>query len=170
VNDGTPQSAILLPVCTEEAINAVLNRIKIRSIKGNVVSMDVVAAGRREPAATLRAPARRRTRSLPRFYFTFLIVAVGLDHRQNQTFVRFGLCSTKASGAAWRLHHADRLRGRPPSFCQRSTLAAKLTTSSWVHWDYAAELLLKAAQTRKKSDIEAATAQMERVLHRDNGL
>ena len=30
------------------------------------------------------------------------------------------------------------------------------------HWDFAAELLLKAAQTRKKSDIEMATAQMER--------
>jgi hypothetical protein len=43
-------------------------------------------------------------------------------------------------------------------------------TSSLAHWDYAAELLLKAAQTRKKSDIEAATAQMERELHRDNCL
>jgi hypothetical protein len=32
------------------------------------------------------------------------------------------------------------------------------------HWDFAAELLLKAAQTRKKSDIEMATAQMERAL------
>jgi hypothetical protein len=47
---------------------------------------------------------------------------------------------------------------------------SKLTTSSWAHRDYAAELLLKAAQTRKKSDIEAARAQMERVLHRDNCL
>ena len=26
------------------------------------------------------------------------------------------------------------------------------------HWDFAAELLLKAAQTRKRSDIEMATA------------
>jgi hypothetical protein len=33
-----------------------------------------------------------------------------------------------------------------------------------------AELPLKAAQTRKKSDIEAATAQMERVLRKDNWL
>jgi len=32
------------------------------------------------------------------------------------------------------------------------------------HWDFAAELLLKAAQTRDESDIEMATAQMERVL------
>jgi hypothetical protein len=32
------------------------------------------------------------------------------------------------------------------------------------HWDFAAELLLKAAQTRKKADVEAATAQMERAL------
>ena len=32
------------------------------------------------------------------------------------------------------------------------------------HWDFAAELLLKAAQTRKRSDIEMATAQMERAL------
>lgn len=47
---------------------------------------------------------------------------------------------------------------------------SKLATSSWSHWDHAAELLLKAAQTRKKSDIEAATAQMERVLRRDNCL
>jgi hypothetical protein len=32
------------------------------------------------------------------------------------------------------------------------------------HWDYAAELLLRAAQTREEEDIEAATAQMERAL------
>ena len=31
-------------------------------------------------------------------------------------------------------------------------------------WDFGAELLLKAAQTRKESDIEMATAQMERSL------
>jgi hypothetical protein len=31
-------------------------------------------------------------------------------------------------------------------------------------WDFAAELLLKAAQTREESDIEMATAQMERAL------
>ena len=32
------------------------------------------------------------------------------------------------------------------------------------HWDFAAELLLKAAETREEEDIEAATAQMERAL------
>jgi hypothetical protein len=32
------------------------------------------------------------------------------------------------------------------------------------HWDFAAELLLKAAQTKEESDIEMATAQMERAL------
>ena len=32
------------------------------------------------------------------------------------------------------------------------------------HWDFAAELLLKAAQTGEESDIEMATAQMERAL------
>jgi hypothetical protein len=32
------------------------------------------------------------------------------------------------------------------------------------HWDFAADLLLKAAQTREESDIEMATAQMERAL------
>jgi hypothetical protein len=32
------------------------------------------------------------------------------------------------------------------------------------HWDYAAELLLKAAETRRESDIEMATAQIERAL------
>jgi hypothetical protein len=32
------------------------------------------------------------------------------------------------------------------------------------HWDFAAELLLKAAQTRNESDIEMAMAQMERAL------
>lgn len=31
-------------------------------------------------------------------------------------------------------------------------------------WDFAAELLLKAAETREEEDIEAATAQMERAL------
>jgi hypothetical protein len=46
----------------------------------------------------------------------------------------------------------------------------KLTTLSRLHWDHAAELLLRAAQTRKTSDIEAANAQMERVLHGDNCL
>jgi hypothetical protein len=39
----------------EEAINAVLNRIKIRSIKGNVVSMDVVATGHSDDRAILAA-------------------------------------------------------------------------------------------------------------------
>jgi len=32
------------------------------------------------------------------------------------------------------------------------------------HWDFAAELLLKAAETKESDDIEAATAQMERAL------
>jgi hypothetical protein len=32
------------------------------------------------------------------------------------------------------------------------------------HWDFAAELLLKAAATREEGDIGAATAQMERAL------
>lgn len=52
----------------------------------------------------------------------------------------------------------------------RASSNSKLTTLSRLHWDYAAELLLKAAQTRNKSDIEAASAQMERVLHGDNCL
>ena len=33
-----------------------------------------------------------------------------------------------------------------------------------VRWDFAAELLLKAAETRKESDVDMATAQMERAL------
>ena len=32
------------------------------------------------------------------------------------------------------------------------------------HWDFAAELLLKAAETRVESDVDIATAQMERAL------
>jgi hypothetical protein len=32
------------------------------------------------------------------------------------------------------------------------------------HWDFAAELLLKAAETGEESDIEMAAAQMERAL------
>jgi len=32
------------------------------------------------------------------------------------------------------------------------------------HWDYAAELLLKAAGTKAEENIEAATTQMERAL------
>jgi hypothetical protein len=32
------------------------------------------------------------------------------------------------------------------------------------HWDFAAELLLEAAQTRDKAVVEMATAQMERAL------
>jgi hypothetical protein len=38
------------------------------------------------------------------------------------------------------------------------------------HWDFAAELLLKAAETREEDDIEAATAQMERALRTDGWL
>jgi hypothetical protein len=45
-----------------------------------------------------------------------------------------------------------------------------LTTSWRPHWNDAAELLLKAAQTGKKSDIEAATAKKEHVLRGDNCL
>ena len=32
------------------------------------------------------------------------------------------------------------------------------------HWDFAAKLLLRAAETQEESDIEMATAQMERAL------
>jgi hypothetical protein len=32
------------------------------------------------------------------------------------------------------------------------------------HWDFAAELLLRAAETGKRRDVEAATAQIERAL------
>ena len=38
------------------------------------------------------------------------------------------------------------------------------------HWDFAAELLLRAAETREESDIEMATAQMERALRVDGSL
>jgi hypothetical protein len=37
-------------------------------------------------------------------------------------------------------------------------------------WDYAAELILRAATSGKRADIEAATAQMERALRTDNWL
>jgi hypothetical protein len=37
-------------------------------------------------------------------------------------------------------------------------------------WDYAAELILRAAASGKRADIEAATAQMERALRTDNWL
>ena len=32
------------------------------------------------------------------------------------------------------------------------------------HWDFAAELLLRAAETGKRRDVDAASAQMERAL------
>jgi hypothetical protein len=38
------------------------------------------------------------------------------------------------------------------------------------HWDFAAELLLQAAETGKRRDAEAATAQMERALRGDGWL
>jgi hypothetical protein len=38
------------------------------------------------------------------------------------------------------------------------------------HWDFATELLLKAAETGEEDDIEAATAQMERALRTDGWL
>jgi len=62
--------------------------------------------------------------------------------------------------------------GAPPRSTRRaqgsSSSNSKLTTSSSPHWDHAAEL--KAAQTRKKSDIETASAQMGRALRGDNCL
>jgi hypothetical protein len=41
---------------------------------------------------------------------------------------------------------------------------------TWLHWDYAAELVLIAAATGEEADIERATAQMERALRRNNWL
>jgi hypothetical protein len=41
---------------------------------------------------------------------------------------------------------------------------------AWPHWDFAAELVLKAAAAGRKADIEAATDQMERALRKDNWL
>jgi hypothetical protein len=38
------------------------------------------------------------------------------------------------------------------------------------HWDFAAELLLKAAETGKRRDVEAATAQMECALRTEGWL
>jgi hypothetical protein len=38
------------------------------------------------------------------------------------------------------------------------------------HWDFAAELLLKAAETGKRRDVEAATAQMEHALRAEGWL
>jgi hypothetical protein len=37
-------------------------------------------------------------------------------------------------------------------------------------WDYAAELVLKAATSGRRADIEAATGQMERALRCDGWL
>ena len=54
----------------------------------------------------------------------------------------------------------------------RSQIRARLANwmSPWrkarPHWRYTVELLLKAAKTRKISDIAAATSQMERALRR----
>ena len=50
--EDMPESAHMRCVA-EEAINAVLNRLKITSIEGNVVSMDVVAAGHSDDRAIL---------------------------------------------------------------------------------------------------------------------
>jgi hypothetical protein len=52
----------------------------------------------------------------------------------------------------------------------RFTGAMKPWRQTWPHWDYAAELLLKAAESRKESDIESATAQMEHARRRDGWL
>ena len=46
----------------------------------------------------------------------------------------------------------------------------KLWRQARPHWDFAAELLLKAAQTRDESDVEMATAQMERALRLEGWL
>jgi hypothetical protein len=71
------------------------------------------------------------------------------------------------AGNADALGAATRSTRQAPGWASNNS---KLTTLSRLHWDYAAKLLLKAAQTRKKSDVEAANAQIERVLHDDNCL
>jgi hypothetical protein len=73
-------------------------------------------------------------------------------------------------------HAADQADGRPG--VTLATLGDAARFVAWIspsrkarpHWRYAVELLLKAAETRKITDIEAATAQMERALHRDGWL
>ena len=57
------------------------------------------------------------------------------------------------------LEDAARFMGKMREFRQR-----------WPHRDYAAELVLVAANTGQEADIERATAQMERALRRDNWL
>ena len=67
-------------------------------------------------------------------------------------------------------HAADQADGRPG--VTLATLGDAARFVGWMspsrkarpHWRYAVELLLKAAETRKSSDIEAATAQIERAL------
>ena len=51
-----------------------------------------------------------------------------------------------------------------PRMLRSSTSDSCTDYASRPHWDFAADLLLNAAQTRKRSDIEMATAQMERAL------
>jgi hypothetical protein len=59
-----------------------------------------------------------------------------------------------------------------------ATLGTPLGFVSWMspwskalpHWRYTVELLLKAAKTRKISNIAAATSQMERALRRGGWL
>jgi len=57
------------------------------------------------------------------------------------------------------LEDAARFMGKMRPFRQR-----------WPHWDYAAELVLVAANTGQEADIERATAPMEKALRRDNWL
>jgi hypothetical protein len=64
-----------------------------------------------------------------------------------------------------RQHHGH--FGRVRKMAQQLGVARKAVRACW---DFAAELLIRAAQTREESDIEMATGQRERTLRGEGWL
>jgi hypothetical protein len=64
----------------------------------------------------------------------------------------------------------SRWRPSPSLAILLATEAAQPWRQARPFWNFAAELMLKTAQTGKKTDTEAATPQMERALRSDGWL
>jgi hypothetical protein len=98
----------------------------------------------------------------------------GRDGRQQGTAAwrNFDIDAARAEGLTYgrKLTHGVEPAGRPGVELVTPDDATRVMDNmcpfrqAWPHWDFAAELVLKAAAAGKRADIAAATEQMERAL------
>jgi len=103
-------------------------------------------------------------------------------HRCFSSSARLGHIGRMAHAPSFKLALTPGRSSRPVGLVLRCVeLAAVEDTARFVallrswrqarpHWDFAAEPLLRAAETGKRRDVEAATAQIERALRLRGGL